>query len=178
METATILKLLAQVKVFKDLGPADLKDFLAQTSGITYPAGGEVFAEGDLGREMHIILSGKVEVFRRSGARAVPLVKLGPGETFGEMSLVLDANVGRTASIRAVEPTATLKIDVEDLVRIPGVASKLYCNIARTLATRLRISTDLVVLQAQCGADVPPSATLGKPRRKPAARKAAIIPDD
>ncbi|MDO8934077.1 MAG: cyclic nucleotide-binding domain-containing protein [Rhodocyclaceae bacterium] len=172
METATILKLLGQVRIFEDFGPGDLEDFLAQTAGSSYAAGTEIFAEGEAGRHMHIILSGKVEVFRKSGGRSVSLVKLGPGETFGEMSLVLDANVGRTASIRAIERTATLKIDYDNLAHIPGVASKLYRNISRTLATRLRISTDLVVFQAQYGADVLPSSTLGKPRRKPAALNA------
>lgn len=166
METAIILKLLSEVRVFEEFGPGDLQDFLAQTSGATYAAGSEVFAEGALGRQMHIILSGKVEVFRKSGGRPLRLVRLGPGETFGEMSLVLPANVGRTASVRAVEPTSTLKTDYDSLARIPDVASKLYRNIARTLATRLRISTDLVVFQAQYGSDVLPSVTLGKPRRR------------
>ena len=174
METATVLKLLAQVRIFDEFGPGDLNDFLAQTTGATYAAGSEIFAEGELGRQMHIILSGKVEVFRKSGGRPLSLFRLGAGETFGEMSLVLDPNVGRTASIRAVEPTATLKIDFDSLARIPGVASKLYRNIARTLATRLRISTDLVVFQDQYGTDVLPSVTLGKPRRKPPMKKAII----
>lgn len=171
METATVLKLLGQVRVFESFGPGDLNDFLAQTTGAAYAVGSEIFAEGEQGRQMHIILSGKVEVFRRNGGRPLSLFRLGPGETFGEMSLVLDGNVGRTASIRAIEPTATLKVDFDSLAYIPGVASKLYRNIARTLATRLRISTDLVVFQAQHGADVLPSMTLGKLGRKPAVRK-------
>lgn len=174
METVTVLKLLAQVKVFEEFGPGDLQDFLSQTTGATYAAGAEIFAEGELGRQMHIILSGKVEVFRKSGGKPLNLFRLGPGESFGEMSLVLDGKVGRTASIRAVEPTATVKIDYESLARIPEVASKLYRNIARTLANRLRISTDLVVFQAQYGTDVLPSVTLGKPRRKPAAKKTVL----
>lgn len=173
METVTILKLLAKVRIFEGLGPGDLKDFLAHTVGSIYAAGAEIFVEGESGRDMHIILSGKVEVFRKSGGLPVPLAKLGSGETFGEMSLVLDSSVGRTASIQAVEDTATLKIDYENLARIPGVASKLYRNIARTLATRLKISTDLVVFQVQYGGDVPAAVTLGGiPRRKLLVRKA------
>lgn len=166
METGTILKLLGKVAIFEGFGPGDLEDFLARTHGATYAQGAEILAEGEPGRHMHIILSGKVDVYRKSGGKPVHLVKLGPGETFGEMSLVLEPNVGRTASIHAEEPTATLTIDYEALAHIPGVASKLYRNISRTLATRLKISTDLVVLQAQHGADVPPAATLGNPQRK------------
>lgn len=172
METATILKLLGKVKIFEGFGPGDLKDFLAQTVGCTYAADTDIFAEGEAGRDMHIILSGKVEVFRKSGGLPVPLIKLGSGETFGEMSLVLDADAGRTASIRAVEPTATLKIDYENLARVPHVASKLYRNIAHTLATRLKLSTDLVIFQVQYGGDVPPSETLVKRQRTPVVRKA------
>lgn len=170
METATILKLLGEVRVFEEFGPGDLEDFLTQTVGAAYEAGTAILDEGESGRFMHIILSGKVEVFRKSGGRPVRLLNLGPGETFGEMSLVLPPNVGRTASIRAAELTKTLRIDYDRLSRIPSVASKLYRNIARTLATRLKISTDLVVFQARYGTDVLPSATLGRQRRKPAIR--------
>lgn len=166
VETATVLKLLGQVRVFEGFGPGDLDDFLAQTTGAAYAAGSEILAEGAQGRQMHIILSGQVEVFRKNGGRPLSLFRLGPGETFGEMSLVLDGNVGRTASIRAMEPTATLKVDFDSLARIPGIAFKLYRNIARTLATRLRISTDLVVFQSQHGSDVLPSMTLGKRGRR------------
>lgn len=166
METATILKLLGQVRIFEGFGPGDLEDFLAQTIGCTYAEGADIFTEGEQGRDMHIILSGKVEVYRHSAGFPVPLVKLGSGETFGEMSLVMDANAGRTASIRAVERTATLKIDCDSLARMPTVASKLYRNIARTLATRLKISTDLVVFQVQYGGDVPPSETLSVQQRR------------
>jgi CRP-like cAMP-binding protein len=172
VETATILKLLGQVRIFEGFGPGDLKDFLAQTVGCTYAAGEDIFTEGEPGRDMHIILTGKVEVYRRSAGLKVPLVKLGSGESFGEMSLVQDAQAGRTASIRAVENTATLRIDHDSLTHIPGVASKLYRNIARTLATRLKISTDLVMFQVQYGGDVPPAATLSRPRRKAALRTA------
>lgn len=170
MKNATILKLLAEVRIFEGFGPGDLEDFLTQTVGSTYEAGSMIFTEGQSGRQMHIILSGKVEVFRKSAGRPVSLVKLGPGESFGEMSLVLDANSGRTASVRAIESTATLRIDYEALTRIPRVSSQLYRNIARTLATRLKISTDLVVFQVQHGGDVSPSATLTKLRSKAATR--------
>lgn len=167
-----MLKLLSQVRIFGGFGPGDLEDFLTQTTGCTYAAGELIFVEGEPGRDMHIILAGKVEVYRKSAGLDVPLLRLGCGETFGEMSLVLEAGVGRTASIRAVENTATLRIDHDSLARIPGVASRLYRNIARTLAARLKISTDLVMFQMQYGGDVPPAATLVRAQRKPAIRNA------
>lgn len=167
MESATILKLLGEVRIFAEFGPGDLQDFLVQTVGVSYEAGDKILAEGESGRQMYIILSGKVAVMRKSGKRPVHLMNLGPGESFGEMSLVLPANIGRTASIHALERTAALRLDYDNLARIPDTAAKLYRNLARTLATRLKISTDLVVFQMQHGAEIPAAATIGKvPRKK------------
>lgn len=161
MDASTTLKLLAEVPVFEEFGPGDIEDFRAQAVGAFFDPGQDIFAEGESGRCMHIILSGKVEVFRKGGGKPVALMKLGPGESFGEMSLLLASNVGRTASVRAVERTATLMIGREGLAHIPAVASKLYCNIAKTLAARLKMATDVVVLQVQCGSEPPPTDTIG-----------------
>lgn len=171
MDSTTLLKLLAGVRMFEEFGPGDLEDFRAQATGATFDAGQDILAEGDTGRCMHIILVGKVEVYRKSGGKPVQLVRIGPSESFGEMSLLLPGNVGRTASVKALEPTATLMIDRDSLARIPEVASKLYRNIARTLASRLKMATDVVVLQAQCGSDVPPTSTLDGRRKSYQLRK-------
>jgi CRP-like cAMP-binding protein len=161
MDTTTVLKLLAGVQVFEEFGPGDLEDFRAQATGAFFEAGQDILAEGESGRYMHVILAGKVEVFRKGGGKPVALVKLGPGESFGEMSLLLPGDAGRTASVRALERTATLMIDREGLARIPAVATKLYRSIARALATRLKLATDIVVLQVQCGSEPPPAETIG-----------------
>lgn len=165
MDSSTLLKLLAGVRLFEEFGPGDIEDFRANATGATYEVGQDILAEGDTGRCMHIILAGKVEVYRKGGGKPVPLLRIAAGESFGEMSLLLPGSVGRTASVRALEPTTTLMIDRDRLARIPAVASKLYRNIARTLASRLKMATDVVVLQAQCGTALAPASTIGYHRK-------------
>lgn len=168
MDSETTLKLLATVKLFEGFGPADLASFVARSSSASFQAGERIFAEGEPGRQLYVILSGKVEVSRRAGVKTQGLLRLGPGESFGEMALVLPAGVGRTASVTAAERTAALCLDRERLASIPDVGAKVYANIARILASRLKMATDIVVLQTQIGADLPPGETIGPtmPRRR------------
>jgi CRP-like cAMP-binding protein len=168
----TTLKLLSTVKLFEGFGPADLNAFLNRSTHVKFKRNERIFAEGEPGRQMHVILTGKVEISRNAGSRPQNLMRLGSGESFGEMSLVMPAGVGRTANVTAAEQTATLSIDHERLAGIPDVAAKVYANIARILATRLKLATDIVVLQTQTGGSVPHSDTIGpgttrRPSRNP-----------
>ena len=64
-------------------------------------AGGEmVFEEGDAGDMAYLIISGEVEIFRKSGNQERVLATLGRGEIIGEMSLI--DNSPRMASARAM----------------------------------------------------------------------------
>ena len=52
------------------------------------PDGDVVVRVGDHGAEMYVIKSGRVRISRPMGGRTVVLSELGPGEFFGEMSLL------------------------------------------------------------------------------------------
>ena len=56
--------------------------------------------EGDDGESFYVLLLGKVSVDKRSGGKWVPLSELGPGETFGEMTLIDDKV--RSARVRTL----------------------------------------------------------------------------
>ena len=73
-----------------------------RTSRAHYEAGQIIFSQGELARSFYIILSGTVEVYREQDDQEVPLATLGPGEYFGEMSLLQE--VRHTASARALDP--------------------------------------------------------------------------
>ncbi|MBT3305881.1 MAG: cyclic nucleotide-binding domain-containing protein [Alphaproteobacteria bacterium] len=64
-------------------------------------AGGEmIFEEGDIGDMAYLVISGEVEIFRKSGNKERVLATLGRGEIIGEMSLV--DNAPRMAAARAM----------------------------------------------------------------------------
>lgn len=75
----------------------------------TYKDGDLIFREGDYGKEMYVIKSGRVKIFRSGQGREVQLAVLDPGEFFGEIA-VLD-NRRRSANAVASMNTELIAID-------------------------------------------------------------------
>jgi len=74
----------------------------------SYKAGTVIFFEGDLGNEMYIIKSGRVEIIKEMGEGELVLANLVENEFFGEMALFGDSK--RTATVRAVDDSELLVV--------------------------------------------------------------------
>ncbi|MDQ5978980.1 MAG: hypothetical protein QG602_1954 [Verrucomicrobiota bacterium] len=102
-----------------------------------HPTGDVIVREGAPGDRVYFVRSGRVRVMKEP---AVRLAEFGPGDFFGEMSLV--ESVARSASVIALEPTqvSTLRgVDFYKLYRQrPDQYGIVMLNIARDLARRLR----------------------------------------
>ena len=78
----------------------------------SFKAGDYIFFEGDIESHFYIIESGHVKIFTKNAAgQKVELVKLGPGDTFGEFALI-DSGA-RTASAQADTDAKVMKISEE-----------------------------------------------------------------
>src|SRR5512144_2302711 len=84
-------------------------DPLLERLGRRVPAGLVLFREGDPGREMYVVHSGRVELTRRMGDRDAHLAFVPPGEFFGEMAIL--NNRPRSATATVVEDAWLLVID-------------------------------------------------------------------
>ena len=109
--------------------------------------GDEVFAEGDDGREMFLVLSGEAEVRKSTASGAGGrIAMLGPGDWFGEMS-VLDVQP-RSATVRVLAPAQLLCLHARDLEALYRHDLKAYVmviqNLARELSRRLRVADGLM----------------------------------
>jgi CRP-like cAMP-binding protein len=82
-------------------GRSGVDERLFRKFGRVYPEGTCICKEGDTGREMYYILSGRVQVEKEAGQVRKLLADLGPGEYFGEMAALIEAP--RTASAQAAE---------------------------------------------------------------------------
>lgn len=110
--------------------------------------GKDVIAEGDKASVLYVVISGELEVLKRSkrGTEARVAV-LGPGDWFGEMA-ILDVQP-RSATVRAVAPTVMLHLSAEDVQKqLYRKDMKAYAllmmNIARELSRRLRVLDGIV----------------------------------
>ncbi|HYC72332.1 MAG TPA: cyclic nucleotide-binding domain-containing protein [Opitutaceae bacterium] len=138
---ATLDNFLHRLPVMVGLEESALQ-FLGNLAGEErFAAGAVIVREGDPGDRVFFVCEGKVRVVKGHGTpHPVPLAEMGPGDYFGEMSLV--ESVARSASVVAVEPVRafTLKgINFYKLYREqPDQYGIVVLNIARDLARRLR----------------------------------------
>src|SRR5688500_1190339 len=106
-----------------------------------------IFREGDEGNAMYVVLNGEVEVTKasRNGVDA-RVAMLGPGDWFGEMSIV-DIQP-RSATVRAIAPSRLVRITAADLDALYRYDLKSYAiivlNLARELSRRLRVADGIL----------------------------------
>ncbi len=156
---------LRQLALFGAMADSAL-EHLAQSLSVSEPGPGDIlFREGDVADDMFVVLSGEIEVLKRSRQGSESRVAmLGPGDWFGEMSIV-DVQP-RSATVRAVAPSRLLRIGSSDLDSLYRHDVKAYAlivlNLARELSRRLRVADGIL---ADFIANVVDSYLVTGPRR-------------
>ncbi|HKF84862.1 MAG TPA: cyclic nucleotide-binding domain-containing protein [Candidatus Limnocylindrales bacterium] len=130
-------ELISGCRLFSGLEAGDLAAVAAAAIEVDFPADRVIAREGEIGTGFFIVVDGRVRV-TRSGT---VVAHLGPGEFFGELS-VLDGGP-RVAQVVAEAPTRCLALASWDFERVlreePGVA----LAVLRVVAARLRaVTTD------------------------------------
>ena len=125
---------LADVELFRALDEGDRHALAATMEHRPVRAGEQLFQQGDKGSSLFVVRSGRIQLLVTDHAgQEIVLAELGPGEVFGELS-VLDG-LPRTATARAVEDGVLLSLDRDDLValvrRIPELALDLLAQMSR-----------------------------------------------
>jgi len=122
---------LRGVGLFHDVPDEGLAAIADAATEIAFPAGRTIVRQGEVGTGFYLILAGTARVVRDGDT----IADLGPGEFFGELSL-LDGGP-RIAQVVASEPTDCLAIaswDFEPILATkPGVALAILREVARRL---------------------------------------------
>ena len=129
-------ELLAACPLFTGVQPEHLAAVGDKATEIDFPAGRVIARQGEIGTGFFIVIEGRVRVVRDSKTVAI----LGPGEFFGELS-VLDGRP-RTAQVVAEEPTRCLGLASWDFEQVMLDHPALALAILRGLAGRLREVTE------------------------------------
>lgn len=106
--------------------------FRNESDAITFDPGAMICREGDAGNSMYAIVEGEVEVLL--GDQTIEV--LGPGDFFGEMSLIDQSP--RSASARAKTTCRIAAIDERRFGYMVQQTPYFALEILRTLTTRLR----------------------------------------
>jgi cAMP-dependent protein kinase regulator len=110
---ARMLENLMRVSpVLAPVPPARRPDVIARFDTDYRQTGDVIIEEGQQGPGLYLIVSGSVRVSRAEEGEVVVITDLGPGDLFGEISLVMSKP--STATVTAVENTALLTLSRDE----------------------------------------------------------------
>lgn len=129
-------ELLGACRLFTSVQPADLSGLAERAVEVEFPPDHVIARQGEIGTGFFVVVEGSVRVVRDGEELAV----LGPGEFFGELS-VLD-RMPRNAMVAAEVPTTCLALASWDFEAVLLEQPALTLAILRGVATRLREVTE------------------------------------
>jgi SulP family sulfate permease len=139
--------LLHDQQLLQGLTPEELAAIVARVEIREVTPGEVVFREGEPADTVCFVIEGSVSVrLPLGGNRSRRVAGFGAGMAVGDFGLVERAP--RSADVVADEPGVLAAFPIDELVVIdaasPGLAAKVYANLARLLAQRLRNANDQI----------------------------------
>jgi CRP-like cAMP-binding protein len=117
---------IAVFSLFADLPPAELDEVAAAMTEVEVDEGANVTTTDDYGSAIYLIEQGRADVLT-NGREATQT--LGPGDTFGEIALLLTGE--RTATVVARTPMRLLSLSDQDFQRIRPRVPELERSLRR-----------------------------------------------
>ena len=148
---------LVSTPLFGGVSGASLDLLISMLGERRFDLGESIGTEGEPGRSMYIVHSGKLVVSKiGESERVIRMADLGPGDFFGEMTLIEPQN--RSATVVAETPTVLYELTARSLYAyykadIHGYVIVLQ-NINRELCRRLRRADNRIAEIADTSRDL------------------------
>ncbi|MBF8281249.1 MAG: hypothetical protein HW378_164 [Anaerolineales bacterium] len=137
------VRLLRRIPLFADFESFELRLLAAWLESLTVEAGQVVCAQGEPGDKFYIVEAGEVAVaLRLPGGAVVEQQRLGPGEYFGEVALLM--NVPRTATVTATQPARLLALAAEPFNELVRESRSLRRALERAVTRRLLANREVM----------------------------------
>ena len=107
-----------------------------------FDVGDVVFEEGSTGRELFVVLDGRIDIVKLDGATKTTIVTLGKGEFFGEMA-VIDGSARSATAISAAPKTRVMRINHARFVYLVSQQPAFALMVMDALSKLLRASNAL-----------------------------------
>jgi CRP/FNR family transcriptional regulator, cyclic AMP receptor protein len=136
-------QLLRRSALFSQLGKQEADAILAHASVALFAEGAQIFAKGDPGGSMMVVLKGRVTITTPSAdGRQVVLSVVREGEVFGEIAL-LDGK-DRTAAATAATACELLVVDRRSFLSLLGHRPDICIALLTVLCERIRRTDEQV----------------------------------
>ena len=135
--------LLGHIPLYEDLAEPDLGQINALMHRKTFASGVNIITVAQPGDMVYILLEGTVKIYvdQLDGSEVI-LAFLGPGDTFGEMSMVDSA--GRSANVVALEDCLCLLMDRTAFHQCLRSTKGLSYNLVKLMSRRLRLANEQI----------------------------------
>jgi CRP/FNR family transcriptional regulator, cyclic AMP receptor protein len=132
---------LARAGIFQGVDPRARAALVRQLLRVEFPRAHTIYAEGEAGDRLYIIVAGKVKLGRRSpDGREKLLAVLGPSDMFGALSM-FDPGP-RTADVTTITEVSAVSMDRAAMRSWIGERPEISEQLLRVLARRLRRTDD------------------------------------
>jgi CRP/FNR family cyclic AMP-dependent transcriptional regulator len=127
-----VIEMLERASLWSGLDRKDLKFIVKLSKERKYETGDVIVRKGEVTVGFYLILDGSVEIM----SNGTTLSKLGPGQFFGEMSVV--DNQPRSADVVAIEPSRCLVLTAWSFNALISKHPKIALKILQEFVRRLR----------------------------------------
>jgi CRP-like cAMP-binding protein len=148
--TAQAEKERAASHFFAEFPPAALEQLISTTAVRSFAEGETIVREGDRGASWFLIEEGEVDVHTTDpSGRHLVLARLGPGEFFGEVSVL--TGKPRTATIVARNGVTVIEISSRDLDQIAAEHPQVRSVLQRFYEKRAQATVEAVIARMRGG---------------------------
>lgn len=138
---------LRSIPLFAKVEPSKLKLLAFTSERLTYPAGENLFRQGDFGDAAYIVISGEADVLVETPGGEVRVASVGPSDIVGEIAILCD--VPRTATVRARTELTALRIAKDGFFHLVTQFPHVAVEIMHELARRLHSTTQQLTAASQ-----------------------------
>jgi CRP-like cAMP-binding protein len=132
-----LLEMLGRTPLFSALEEADRKAVMQEMREATFDGGQAIFARGDPGREIYLVVSGRVRLsVLTSEGRELSFAHAEAGQIFGEIA-VLDGGM-RSADATAVSKVTAITLSKAALTRMIDQRAVVREAVVKFLCNRVR----------------------------------------
>lgn len=135
----SLVKLLRSVHDFARLDDATLLKVVGASANLAYASGSFVFEAGSAAEALYLILSGRIRIFDPNNGAEV--AELGPGESFGEISLL--RHTSHTKSAQSVDGSEIMVVPRDSFEELLDTHEHLRSHFEQRIAQREAVRGDV-----------------------------------
>ncbi len=130
-----LVKALRTVPDFAGLDDRTLLKIVGTSVTLFWPAESIVFTRGEPAEGVYIVMAGEVRILEDTGGDEKEVARIGPGDYFGELSMLLHTTHSKTAD--AVQDTELMVIPKASFQELLAATPELAAQFRRKVEQRM-----------------------------------------